>query len=73
MFSPDSSEPRNLREVIARFDRVVVPEINQGQLALLLQGRFLRPIERLNKVQGLPFSASEIEQRILEPVEVESR
>ncbi len=58
--------PRNLGEVLARYDRVLVPELNLGQLALLLQGRYLVPIERQNKIQGLPFSAAEIEERILE-------
>jgi 2-oxoglutarate ferredoxin oxidoreductase subunit alpha len=61
--------PRNLGDVLARYDRVLVPEINLGQLAFLLQGRYVRPVERLNKVQGLPFSAGEIEQRILELTE----
>jgi 2-oxoglutarate ferredoxin oxidoreductase subunit alpha len=61
--------PGNLGEVLARYERVLVPEINLGQLALVLQGRFARPVERLNKVQGLPFRASEIEARILELTE----
>jgi 2-oxoglutarate ferredoxin oxidoreductase subunit alpha len=61
--------PRNLGEVLDRYERILVPEINLGQLALLLQGRYLRPVERLNKVQGLPFTASEIEERIHELTE----
>jgi len=61
--------PRNLGEILARYERVLVPEINLGQLAFVLQGRFARPVERLNKVQGLPFRASEIEARILELTE----
>ena len=58
--------PRNLGQVLERYDRVLVPEINMGQLALLLQGRYLRKVHRLNKVQGLPFSSSEILARIVE-------
>ena len=61
--------PRKLGEVLARYDRVLVPEINLGQLAFVLQGRFARPVQQLNKVQGLPFRASEIEARILELTE----
>jgi 2-oxoglutarate ferredoxin oxidoreductase subunit alpha len=61
--------PRNLGDVLARYDRILVPEINRGQLALLLQGRYLRPVDPLNKVQGIPFSASEIAERILELTE----
>jgi 2-oxoglutarate ferredoxin oxidoreductase subunit alpha len=58
--------PRNMAEVLSRYDPVLVPEINMGQLALLLQGRYLKPVERLNKVQGLPFRASEILERVME-------
>jgi 2-oxoglutarate ferredoxin oxidoreductase subunit alpha len=58
--------PRNLGEVLARYDRILVPEINLGQLAFLLQGRFCTPVERQNKVQGLPFTAAEIHERIVE-------
>jgi 2-oxoglutarate ferredoxin oxidoreductase subunit alpha len=65
--------PPNLGDVLARYDRVLVPEINLGQLALLLQGQYLCPVERLNKVEGLPFSAGEIEARILELVEASVR
>jgi 2-oxoglutarate ferredoxin oxidoreductase subunit alpha len=57
--------PKNLGELLASYDRILVPEINSGQLALLLQGRFLCPVERLNKIQGLPFSAAEILERVL--------
>jgi 2-oxoglutarate ferredoxin oxidoreductase subunit alpha len=56
--------PQNLGEVLERYDTVLVPEINLGQLAFILQGRFLKKVERLNKVEGLPFSAAEILHRI---------
>ncbi len=65
--------PRNLGQVLERYDRVLVPEINMGQLALLLQGRYLRKVHRLNKVQGLPFSASEIQDRIVELTEAHAK
>ncbi len=61
--------PRNLGDVLARYDRVLVPEINLGQLALVLQGRFLREVVPLNKVEGLPFSAHEILEKIVELAE----
>ena len=57
--------PRNLGQVLERYDQILVPEINMGQLALLLQGRYVREVQRLNKVQGLPFSAGEILNRIV--------
>ncbi len=58
--------PANLGDVLSRFEKVLVPEINMGQLALLLQGRFLKKVESQTKVQGLPFGASEILSRIVE-------
>jgi 2-oxoglutarate ferredoxin oxidoreductase subunit alpha len=58
--------PKNLGEVLSRFERILVPEMNLGQLALLLRGRFLREVSQLNKVQGQPFRESEILERILE-------
>jgi 2-oxoglutarate ferredoxin oxidoreductase subunit alpha len=61
--------PRNLGDVLAAFDKVLVPEINMGQLSLLLQGRFLRQVIPLNKVRGLPFRAGEIHDKIVEIVE----
>ncbi len=61
--------PRDLGEVLERYDRVLVPEINLGQLAFILQGRFAREVTPLNKVQGSPFKSSEILERILEMTE----
>jgi 2-oxoglutarate/2-oxoacid ferredoxin oxidoreductase subunit alpha len=58
----------NVGELLQRFDAILVPELNLGQLALLLQATFLRPVIRLNKVQGLPFRSIEIEQKIDEIV-----
>jgi 2-oxoglutarate ferredoxin oxidoreductase subunit alpha len=56
--------PRNLGEVLRRFERVLVPELNLGQLAFLLRARFGAPVVQLNKMQGKPFRVSEIESRI---------
>jgi 2-oxoglutarate ferredoxin oxidoreductase subunit alpha len=50
--------------VLARFEQVLVPEMNLGQLALLLQGRFLKPVVSFPKVQGKPFKQSELESKI---------
>ena len=58
--------PPNLRDVLGRFRRVLVPELNLGHLALLLRGEFLVPAERLSKVQGQPFRVEEIKLRIRE-------
>jgi 2-oxoglutarate ferredoxin oxidoreductase subunit alpha len=58
--------PRNLEELMKRFERILVPENNTGQLAFLIQGRFLQEVTRLNKVQGQPFKESEILDAITE-------
>ncbi|HEY4564756.1 MAG TPA: 2-oxoglutarate ferredoxin oxidoreductase subunit alpha, partial [Thermoanaerobaculia bacterium] len=56
--------PPNLGDVLARFDRVLLPEMNLGQLALLLRARYLKDIITLSKVQGKPFSRQEILDKI---------
>ena len=56
--------PRNLGQLLARFQKVLVPEMNMGQLSTLLRDKFLVPAEGLNKVTGKPFQISEIENGI---------
>jgi 2-oxoglutarate ferredoxin oxidoreductase subunit alpha len=58
--------PANLGEVLRRYDKVLVPEINLGQLALLLRGRFLVDVISYNRVRGLPFRAAELAEAIEE-------
>jgi 2-oxoglutarate ferredoxin oxidoreductase subunit alpha len=56
--------PPGLPELFARFTHVLVPELNSGQLSRILRERFLLGVAQLNKVQGLPFKASEIEEAV---------
>jgi 2-oxoglutarate ferredoxin oxidoreductase subunit alpha len=56
--------PRNLGELLSRFERILVPEMNDGQLVQLLRAAYLVPAEGLSKVQGKPFKVSEIVQAI---------
>ncbi len=56
--------PANLGEVLASYHKVLVPEINLGQLALILRGRYLADVISYNRVRGLPFRASELEDVI---------
>jgi 2-oxoglutarate ferredoxin oxidoreductase subunit alpha len=58
--------PSNLDEVLARYENVLLPEMNLGQLALLVRAKFLRNVIQLNKVQGQPFKESEILAKIEE-------
>jgi 2-oxoglutarate/2-oxoacid ferredoxin oxidoreductase subunit alpha len=58
--------PANLGEVLRGYDKVLVPEINLGQLALLLRGRYLVDVISYNRVRGLPFRAAELAEAIEE-------
>ncbi len=52
--------PANLGDVLASYDKVLVPEINLGQLALVLRGKYLTDVISYNQVRGLPFKAAEL-------------
>jgi 2-oxoglutarate/2-oxoacid ferredoxin oxidoreductase subunit alpha len=56
--------PDNTGEVLRSFERVLVPEMNTGQLAKVLRARYLVDVESLCKLQGQPLFAAEIEQAI---------
>src|SRR5438128_9670 len=56
--------PRNLGGVLKRFKKVVVPEMNMGQLLWVLRAKYLVDAEGLNKIQGKPFKQSEVEGKI---------
>ena len=58
--------PRNLGNVLGRYKKVLVPELNLGQLAFLLQGHFSVRVVKLNKVQGRPFQIREVADKIRE-------
>jgi 2-oxoglutarate ferredoxin oxidoreductase subunit alpha len=60
--------PRNLGEVLARYEKVVIPEMNLGQLAHVIRGRYLIDAIGYNQVRGLPFTASELETMLEEVV-----
>jgi 2-oxoglutarate ferredoxin oxidoreductase subunit alpha len=58
--------PKNVGEVLSRFDHVLVPELNRGQLIHRLRSRYLIDVEGFNKVRGQPFMISEIVAKIEE-------
>ncbi len=62
--------PRELAAVLSRFKKVLVPEMNSGQLALLLRAAYLVDVVSMTKVQGKPFFRSEILGKIRELLEV---
>ena len=56
--------PRNLGELLSRFDKVLVPEMNNGQLATLLRDKLCIRTVSIRKVSGQPFRISELVDRI---------
>jgi 2-oxoglutarate ferredoxin oxidoreductase subunit alpha len=56
--------PANIEAVVRRYPKVLVPEMNLGQLAMLLRSRFLIDVRSFTKVQGLPIFAEELERAI---------
>lgn len=57
--------PKNTGDILKRFKNILVPELNLGQLSVLLRNKFLVEVKEYHKVQGLPFKTAEIEQKIL--------
>jgi 2-oxoglutarate ferredoxin oxidoreductase subunit alpha len=58
--------PPNLGDIVRAYPKVLVPEMNLGQLIKLIRAEFLVDARGVNKVQGLPFRASEIEKAIVD-------
>ena len=56
--------PKDLGGILKNFKKILVPEINAGQLVHVLRGKYLVPAVGLNKIQGLPFFSTEIEDKI---------
>jgi 2-oxoglutarate ferredoxin oxidoreductase subunit alpha len=56
--------PPDLGSLMSRFDKILVPELNLGQLSFVLKARFLLPIESLCKVRGQPFRVAEIKEKV---------
>jgi len=58
--------PKNLGDVLKRYKKVIVPEMNMGQLLMVLRAKYLVDAEGMNKIQGQPFKQAEIEKVIEE-------
>ena len=56
--------PKNLGELLKGFDRVIIPEMNNGMLIKMIRGEFLIDAKGVNKISGQPFKVSEIEAAI---------
>jgi 2-oxoglutarate ferredoxin oxidoreductase subunit alpha len=60
--------PKNLGEILKSFDQVLIPEINNGQLIKVIRDKYFIDAKGLNKIKGLPFTASEIKEKIIEMI-----
>jgi 2-oxoglutarate ferredoxin oxidoreductase subunit alpha len=58
--------PRNTGDVVRSFSKVLIPEVNTGQLLGMIRGKFLVDAVGYNKMEGLPIFAEELEAAILE-------
>src|ERR1700716_1721330 len=62
--------PSNLGDILKRYKKILVPELNMGQLLWVLRAKFLVDAVGLNKIQGRPFKQAELEQKIEEMLEL---
>jgi 2-oxoglutarate ferredoxin oxidoreductase subunit alpha len=65
--------PANTGEVLRRYRTVLVPEMNTGQLALLLRGTYLVDVQSVTQVRGLPFTTVELADAIAAAAQGETR
>jgi len=56
--------PKNLGQMLYNYDQVLIPEMNNGQLVKVIRDKFMIPAIPFNKIQGMPFNASEIMEKI---------
>ena len=62
--------PKNLGQILSNYDKILVPEMNNGQLIKLIRDRYLVDAKPLNKIKGMPFEAQEIKSAILNMLNV---
>ncbi len=58
--------PKNIKDVLSKFKKILIPEINLGQLSKIIRSEFLIDVLQYNLVRGLPFRSSDIENQIIE-------
>ena len=63
--------PKNLGTILGRFKKILVPELNLGQLRYILRAKYLVDAAGFNKVQGKPFQVNEIKQAVLDALETD--
>ena len=58
--------PKNLGKILKSYDKVLIPELNNGQLIKIIRDKYFIDAKGLNKIQGMPFSSEEIKSKIVE-------
>ena len=61
--------PANLGEILRSYDKVLVPEMNLGQLSMLLRAKYLVDVVGINQVRGMPFKSTELVDAISAAIE----
>jgi len=64
--------PKNLGDLIKGYDKVLIPEINNGQLIKIIRDKYLVDAKGLNKIKGMPFTSAEIKEKIKEMLSADS-
>jgi len=64
--------PKNLEKLLNSFDKVLIPEINNGQLVRLIRDKFMIPAAGINKIKGRPFGVDELKQEINQAIVTKS-
>jgi hypothetical protein len=72
-YSQSRGIPRLREEIVKRYDKVLIPELNTGQLRLLIRAKFLVDAQGLNKIQGKPFVVHEVATKIDEVLESQKK
>ena len=57
--------PKNLGEILFNYDKVIIPEINNGQLVKVIRDKFMIPAIAYNKIKGTPITSTELIEVIL--------
>ena len=61
--------PKNLGEVLLKFDKILMPELNMGQLLSIIRAKYLVDAKGFNRIKGKPFSANDIFKEIKKHLE----
>jgi 2-oxoglutarate ferredoxin oxidoreductase subunit alpha len=65
--------PANLGEILSKFKRIFIPEMNMGQLSTLIKTKYLRDVIGYHKLHGKPFTALEIENELVKLLNEEGK